>query len=140
MKLLRQYWLVLSIILLAVILVLIRTYSHNFRYDAVRWAEPSVLQSNILTEDQISAMSSDMLLITLGDGSPSIEKSQVKIMQLNPESILEKANLSLIRKNKGPVILFSGDSSVSARVWMVLSEMGIKNIFILEDESRKELQ
>ena len=39
MKFFRQYWLVLSITLLAVILVLIRTYSHNFRYDAVRWAE-----------------------------------------------------------------------------------------------------
>jgi hypothetical protein len=139
MKFLRQYWLVLSIILLAVILVLIRTYSHNFRYDAVRWAEPSVHGTNILTKDQIAAMNSDVLLITLGNEAPAIEQLQDKILKLNPESILEKTNLSLIRKNKGPVILFSQDDSVSARLWMVLSEMGIRNIFILRDDSKNEL-
>jgi len=139
MKFLRQYWLVLSITLLAVILVMIRTYSHNFRYDAVRWAEPSASRSNILTEDQIPAMSSDILLITLGNKAPAIEQLQNKILELNPESILERTNLSLIRKNKGPVILFSEDNSVSARVWMVLSEMGIKNVFILQDEHTYDL-
>jgi hypothetical protein len=139
MKFLRQYWLVLSITLLAVILVMIRTYSHNFRYDAVRWAEPSALRSNILTEDQIPAMSSDILLITLGNRAPAIEQLQDKILKLNPESILEKTNLSHIMKNKGPVILYSDDNSVSARVWMVLSEMGIKNIFILQDDRKTEL-
>ena len=139
MKFFRQYWLVLSIILLAVILVLIRTYSNNFRYDAVRWAEPSVHGSNIISEDQIAAMNSDVLLISLGNEVPAIEQLQDKILKLNPESILEKTNLSLIRKNKGPVILYSEDDSVSARVWMVLSEMGIRNIFILRDDSKNGL-
>ena len=140
MKFFRRYWLVLSITLLAIILVLIRTYSHNFRYDAARWAGPSALRSNIVTEDQISDMSGDILLIALGNETPPIELSKDKILKLNPESILEKPNLSLIRKNRGPVILFSDNNSVSARVWMVLSEMGIKNIFILQDTSKNELQ
>ena len=139
MKFFRQYWLVLSIILLAVILVLIRTYGHNFRYDAVRWAEPSVHSSNIITADQIATMNSDVLLISLGNEAPAIEQLQDKILKLNPESVLEKTNLSLIRKNNGPVILYSEDASVSARVWMVLSEMGLKNIFILRGESKYEL-
>ena len=140
MKFFRRYWLVLSITLLAIILVMIRTYSHNFRYDAARWADPSALRSNIVTEDQISDMSGDILLIALGNEAPPIELLQDKILKLNPKSILEKTNLSLIRKNKGPVILYSDDNSVSARVWMVLSEMGIKNIFILQDTGKNELQ
>ncbi len=139
MKFFRRYWLVLSITLLAVILVMIRTYSHNFRYDAVRWAEPSALRSNIVTEDQISGMSSDILLIALGNEAPAIEQLKDKILNMNPESILEKTNISLIRKNKGPVILFSDDNSVSSRVWMVLSEMGIKNIYILQDVHKNVL-
>jgi hypothetical protein len=139
MKFIKRYWLVLSITLLAVILVLIRTYSHNFRYDAVRWAEPSALRSNILTKDQIPGMSSHLLLITLGSEAPAIGQLQDKILKLNPESVLEKNNISLIRKNKGPVILYSDDNSVSARVWMVLSEMGIKNIFILQNDNKDVL-
>ena len=81
-------------------------------------------------------MNSDVLLISLGNEAPAIEQLQDKILKLNPESVLEKTNLSLIRKNKGPVILYSEDATVSARVWMVLSEMGIRNIFILRDDSK----
>jgi hypothetical protein len=132
MKFIKQYWLVLSLFLLAVILVLIRTFSqNNFRYDAVKWAEPSVIGSNILTEDQIATLSGEILLISLGNDAAIDRQFQENTMNINPESILEKTNLNRIRKNSGPVILYSGDNSVSARVWMVLSEMGMKNIYIL---------
>jgi 3-mercaptopyruvate sulfurtransferase SseA len=56
---------------------------------------------------------------------------------MEPGLILENENLTIIRKNRGPVILFSDDSSVSARIWLVLSEMGMKNIYILQNESDK---
>jgi len=133
MKFIKQYWPVLPLFLLAVILVLIRTFSQkNFRYDAVKWAEPSAIGSNILTEDQIATLSGEILLISLGNEAAIDRQFQGNTMNINPESILEKTNLMRIRKNNGPVILYSGDNSVSARVWMVLSEMGMKNIYILK--------
>ena len=133
MKFIKQYWLVLPLFLLVVILVLIRTFSQkNFRYDAVKWAEPSAIGSNILTEDQIATLSGEILLISLGNEASIDRQFQGNTMNINPESILEKTNLMRIRKNNGPVILYSGDNSVSARVWMVLSEMGMKNIYILK--------
>ena len=133
MKFIKQYWLVLPLFMLAVILVLIRTFSQkNFRYDAVKWAEPSATGSNILTEDQIATLSGEILLISLGNETSIDRQFQDNTMNINPESILEKTNLMRIRKNNGPVILYSGDNSVSARVWMVLSEMGMKNIYILK--------
>ena len=136
MKFIKQYWLVLSLFLLAVILVLIRTFSqNNFRYDAVKWAEPSAIGSNILTEDQIATLSGEILLINLGNEASVDRQFQDNTMNINPESILEKSNLNRIRKNSGPVILYSGDNSVSARVWMVLSEMGMKNIYILPSDN-----
>ena len=136
MKFIKQYWLVLSLFLLAVILVLIRTFSqNNFRYDAVKWAEPSAIGSNILTEDQIAILSGEILLISLGNEASINRQFQDNTMNINPESILEKTNLNRIRKNSGPVILYSGDNSVSARVWMVLSEMGMKNIYILPSDN-----
>ncbi len=132
MKFIKQYRLVLPLFLLVVILVLIRTFSQkNFRYDAVKWAEPSAIGSNILTKDQIATLSGEILLINLGNDAAIDEQFQGNTMNINPDSILEKTNLMRIRKNKGPVILYSGDNSVSARVWMVLSEMGMKNIYIL---------
>ena len=135
MKFIKHYWLILSLFLLVVILVLIRTFSQeNFRYDAVKWAEPSAVGSNILTEDQIATLSGEILLISLGNDAAIDRQFQGNTMNINPESILEKTNLNRIRKNGGPVILYSGDNSVSARVWMVLSEMGMKNIYILPSD------
>lgn len=138
MKFLKQYWLVLSIFLLLVCLVLIRTFSREqFRYDAVKWAESSIPGSNVITEDKILKMEGQVLLINLGNELQSDRKTQFETVTLNPGLILEKENLMLIRKNSGPVILFSDDSSVSARVWLVLSEMGMKNIYILNSESNR---
>jgi hypothetical protein len=135
MKFLKQYWLVFSILILTSALVLIRTFSpDNFRYDAVKWAEPSALGSNILFSDQIPALSGKKLLINLGYGSAPDKHLQVITVRMKPDSILEKANIRIIRRNRGPVILFSEENSVTARIWMVLSEMGLKNIYILSDK------
>ena len=55
---------------------------------------------------------------------------------MDPGSILAKENIRIIRNSKGPVILASGDITISARIWMVLSEMGLKDLFILQPENR----
>lgn len=135
MKFIKQNWLVISIFLLVVLLVLIRTFNQkNFRYDAVKWAEPSALGSNILTEDQVEALDGEKLMIAFGNDVTVSKQFQNITLRMDPESILEKANLDILRRNKGPVILFSDESSVSAKVWMVLSEMGLKNIYIFSKE------
>jgi len=137
-KLIKQYGIVLSVSLLVAALVLIRTFSHgNFRYDAVKWAEPSLTGSNILSEDQVTALDGEKLLIDLGKEAMAGNRFQDITVRMDPESVLEKQNLKLIRKNKGPVILFSDDISVSAKVWMILSEMGVKDIYILSDSREK---
>jgi hypothetical protein len=136
MNFLKQYWIIAAVFILISLFVLIRTFSQsNFRYDAVKWAEPSALGTNIVTEDQIPSDGDEILLIYLGPDTAANIRVQDKTMKMNPESILEKSNLSLIRKNKGPVVLYSADNSVPARIWMILSEMGIKNIYILQDDS-----
>jgi hypothetical protein len=114
------------------LLVLIRTLNqNNFRYDAVKWAEPSVTGSNILTEDQAVSIKGEKLIIALGNNVTTGKKFQDIALKMDPKSILEKNNFDMLRRNKGPVILLSDQNSVSAKVWMVLSEMGLKNIYII---------
>jgi len=135
MKYFKQYGLALLIFLLVALLIMIRNFNQKtFKYDAVRLAESSVNGSNILIEDQIPNLSGEILLINLGEEPAINKKFNVNTLMINPEFVLEKANLKIIRKNKGPVILFSERISVSARVWMVLTEMGIKNLYILTDD------
>jgi rhodanese-related sulfurtransferase len=132
MKFIKQYRLVILIFSLVILLILLRSFNHNiFRYDAVKWAEQSVLRSNILTEAQAGSIKGDKLFIALGN-EVTVSKQFLDItLRIDPESILKKGNLAILRRNKGPVILVCDQSTVSAKVWMVLSEMGLKNIYII---------
>jgi hypothetical protein len=137
MKFLKQYWSVISILMIVTALILVRTFNQgNFRYDAVRWAEPSLSGSNILTADAVNSLEGEKLIIDLGNNAEIISRFMESTRVMDPVSILEKENIRIIRGNKGPVILASGDISVSARIWMVLGEMGLKNLFILQPENR----
>lgn len=141
MKLIKQYWLVILIFSLVTLLALLRTFNqNNFRYDAVKWAEPSVLGSNILTENQAVSIEGKKLFIALDDEVTVSKPFQDDVLRMDPESILRKGNLDIMRRNKGPVILYSDQSSVSAKVWMVLSEMGLKNIYIILPQENHLIQ
>ena len=137
MEFLKQYRFVISIVLIVTSLIMVRTFNQgNFRYDAVRWAEPSLSGSNILTEDEVKSLDGEKLIIDLGNNADVSKRFNESTRIIDPVSILEKENIRIMRGNKGPVILASGDISVSARIWMVLSEMGLKNLFILQPENR----
>ena len=132
MKLLKRNWLILTIMVLVAAMVLVRSVRQNsFRYDAVRWAASSADGSNLISPDQIALAGEQVLLISLGNMTEVPAQFKEQTVMISPGEILGKEKLKLIRKNRGPVILSSDDPSVSARVWMVLSEMGIKNLFVL---------
>jgi len=137
MKFIKQYRFVISIVLIVTSLIMVRTFNQkSFRYDAVRWAVPSVSGSNILTGDQVKNLEGEKLIVYLGNNAEISNSIKDPSMVMDPGSILAKENIRIIRNNKGPVILASGDISISARIWMVLSEMGLKNLFILQPGNR----
>ncbi len=132
MKSLKQYRIILAVFILVLTLVMIRTISPgNFKYDAVKWADPSATGSNIINEVQMDAMNGNKLLVDLGNEPVSISRFRDTSIRTDPGSILDKPYINLIRKNKGPVILYSEKIDEAAKVWMILSEMGIKDLYIL---------
>lgn len=136
MKFLKQYRIILAVFFLILIIVLIRTISPgNFKYDAAKWAEPSATGSNIINEAQLDAMTGKKLLVDLGREPVSDGRFGNMTVRVDPGSILDKPNLKLIRKNKGPVILYSENISEAARIWMILSEMGVKELYILSESA-----
>ncbi len=139
MKFLKQYRIILAVFLLVFILVLIRTFSPGqFKYDAVKWAEPSATGSNIINEAQLDAMTGKKLLVDLGAEPVSDNWFGNITVRIDPELILDKPNLKLIRKNRGPIVLYSEDISEVAKIWMILSEMGVRNLYILTESASEK--
>jgi len=141
MNLLKKYKVVFAIVLPVLILVLIRSLSINhFKSDAKRWAVPSVLASNIVTEDKIETLPGEKIIIKLDkelSGNYAVAYPELRI---SADSILERKNLKIIRNHSGPVLLYSSEDAISARVWMILSQMGFMNIYIITRDTDNEIR
>jgi hypothetical protein len=132
MELLKNYKVVVSVVLIVLILVVIRSASVNhFKSDAKKWAEPSFRQSNAINPEQVKLLKGNNLVISLDKDPIVLSGITGDLQNITADSILSKKHLSTILNHNGPVLLFSSDPGLSARIWMVLSQMGRKNIYIL---------
>ena len=140
MKTIKKYGLVIGIILPLIVMIIIRLSGQNhFKPDAGRWAEPSLQKTNIVTSEQLEEIPGDKLIIS----DANIDKLPVKF-QGNTElisvaTVLSKASLKTLRNHKGPVLVYTGEPAVSARIWMLVSQLGYNNIYILTSETENEL-
>jgi hypothetical protein len=140
MKILKKYIVVIAIALPVLILITIKTFNAaGFKYDAKRWSIPSFNGSNLVSASDTGKLKGDKLLIILDkDSAGEFIASKNRVM-IAPGDILEKQSLKLMREHKGPILLFSADPGLSARIWMIISQTGIRNIYIMTSETDNEL-
>ncbi|HEX2921172.1 MAG TPA: hypothetical protein VHO50_08410 [Bacteroidales bacterium] len=133
---------VLTIVLIMTVLAvfIIRSASDIFfKPDAYKNAIKTIKGSDFILSEKVASLPGNKLIVLL-DGNGVIEMSSATIISSSSDSILEKKFFDLIAKNKGPILLSSTDQSVSARVWMILAQKGIDNLYILassDDEVSK---
>lgn len=140
MELIKKYRLVIAVVLPILILVLLRSLGVNhFKNNVKRWAEPSVKQSNTIDIKQSDALSGKKLIINLDNDVIGIREISADAQNIPADSVLTKKYFKIIRKHDGPVLLFSSQPSVSARIWMILSQMGFNNTYILTNNKDNEV-
>jgi hypothetical protein len=140
MNLIKNNKLLIAIVVIILVLVIIRTVSVNhFRSDAKQLAEPSVKTSNLITSKQAAELQGNILIINLDKEKGPVKDVRGEILNIPPDSILSKKYISSIVKHDGPVLIYSSDAGLSARIWMILSQMGCKRVFIFTDPTDNEL-
>jgi hypothetical protein len=140
MDFLKKNKLILFIIIPVVILVLIRVFNTNhFKNDAGKLAEPSFTGSNIVTADKLLQMEGEVLLINLGEMTKRFTDQEIKTVTIQTDSILSKENLRILRNHEGPLLLCSQEDAISVRIWMLLSQMGFRELYILAEEPDPEV-
>jgi hypothetical protein len=140
MELIKRYKTIIAVVLPVLILIFIRSCTPGiFKTDARKWAEPSFKQSNILTPLQAVAISGEKLIVNL-DNEPGVsyEVKTAKEIHIPADSVVSEKYLNIIRHHKGPVLLASSDQALSARIWMVISQTGSSNIYILTENTDNE--
>jgi hypothetical protein len=140
MKFVNKYKILIIITIVTIILVLVRTLSiGHFKSDARVLAQPSVNHSVIVSDKQLSTIAGNIMFLKL-DRIESLKKDMAgKVFAVSVDSVLEKRILRKILDHKGPVVLLSSDKAVSARIWMILSQIGRHDLFILTDDPYNEV-
>jgi hypothetical protein len=130
----------IAIVLVVLILVMVRSLGTDyFKTDAIKRAEPSLSKTNIKSLSQIDSLAGDKLIINLDTVNEELVKPGIRVLDISPASILDKNNIKSIKKHKGPVLLFSNEPEVSIRLWMLLSQLGYSNLYVLTTESDNEV-
>lgn len=138
-KLIRRYSLALAVIVpLAAIIIIRNSGTGRFRYDAGRWAEPTFSGSNIITPEKASQLKGDILIVELDREVSVPENIKGRILLIAPDSLFTGKEIKSIYRNNGPVLLNSTDYSVAAKTWMVLSQSGFRNLYILSEDLNNE--
>lgn len=139
-NLFKRYSLAIAVVLALLSIILIRNSgTGRFRYDAGRWAEPSITGENIVTPEKASRLEGNILIIELDKTNSVPGGIKGEILIISPDSVLPDEQRKQIFKNDGPVLLHSADYSVSAKTWMVLSQAGLKNLYILSEDKDNEI-
>jgi len=140
MELIKNNKAAIVIVLVLMVLIFIRSSGLNhFKNDIKKWAEPSVLQSNTITIDKALSFTGKALIINLDkDANHDIDLTG-HVQNIQADSVLRKEYVTTIIKHDGPVLLYSSDPGLSARIWMLLSQMGRNNIFILTKNADNEV-
>jgi len=135
MNTVKRYKYILAAVGVLAVLAAVRAFNPAmFRYDAVKWAKKSVDGENIVTPGRVSSLGDNILFVMLDANCKAPDITGDTLLTADPEDLMQADNIRIIRRNKGPVVLCSGDISVAARVWMVLSETGIRNLYILKKD------
>jgi hypothetical protein len=141
MEVIKKNLVVIFIVLTLLVLILIRaTGMNHFKSDAKSHAEASMMQTNTITSEKFVALQGNKLLINLGGDTNDSNGIPVERINVSPDSILIKSHLNAIMKHKGPVVLYSSEPAMAARIWMLLSQMGRKDIFILSNTDDETLK
>ena len=139
MELIRKYRFVIAVLLPIIILVVIRSSGVNhFQRDAKRWAEPSVKTSNLINVAQAVVLPGNILIINLDKDQGPLGSIRGEKRNVSPDSILSNKQVASIIKHDGQVLIYSSEPGLSARIWMILSQMGCKKISILTDQTDNE--
>ena len=140
MELIKNYKVVITVVLIVLVLVVIRSAGVNhFKSDAKKWAEPSFGMSNAITPEKAKQLKGNNLVVNLDKDPATIAGISGDLQNISADSILSRKHLSTIMDHNGPVLLLSSDPGLSASIWMILSQMGRKNIYILTSATDNEV-
>ncbi len=130
---------VILIIVVLLILVIVRNSDQNlFKKDIKSAIEATQNNSNILSRDQLHQMKGPWMVVNIGNSDLSDSVQVEHSIKIPFENLLDQTNRNILEGVNGDLILYSADVATASKAWVILNQMGFKNIFILNTGGNPE--
>jgi hypothetical protein len=127
---------VLLILLIALTLVIVRSTGKNrFKQDARNAIEAASDNNFFVSLNDFKKDEKQYLVVDLSESGSSQFENSIKIPF---EKLLDENTLQQL-KTESKILLFSGDNSAAVRAWVILNQLGFKNVFVFSNEENAEV-
>ena len=142
MNLLKNFKIILPIIVVLVILIIIRISDQNVFKEQVKSAvEVTQNNGNLIMLNKFRELTTSYLLIELGSESKHDTLHFQHSIKIPFEKLLDEPNRKILDKTEGTLILYSAEIALASKAWIILNQLGYKNLLILtSDENPEELK
>ncbi len=134
MKNLKEFALVIGILLVVAVLVFARTFNKNRFSESTQHIAETLKNEPVFVEAD-NLQINDYLVVELGENSnKEMFPSAVKV---SFEALTDKnfrKQLEISEKK----ILLTGDELQTAKAWVILNQLGVGNLFILTEKEKTE--
>jgi hypothetical protein len=139
MNKLKNLKFILLALILLLILVIVRNSDRNiFRSDVKTAIDVVQNNSNLLSPEQLHQLKSPDLLINLGDSDLPDSLHVENSIRIPFENLLDGVNRKILNEVKGDLVLYSADVATASKAWIILNQLGFKNVKILSTEKLPE--
>ena len=137
MKKFKELKIVLVILLVVLVLVIVKTTGKNsFKNDAKDAVETVASNDFLVSINDFKAVENQFLVVDLNENGLVQLENSVKIPF---EKLLEESSLEKFKSTENKILLVSDDNSVTAKAWVILNQLGLKNVYILANEENQEV-
>lgn len=129
------------IVILATILVLVvvrLTNNDLFKKDASVAIEASKDGRNLITEAELIKLN-EYLVVDLNAEETAKTRNIQKTIHIPLENLLDQANQKMFRATNSKIVLYSDTISDASKAWVILNQLGFKNLFIFQQEGNTEV-
>jgi len=138
--LLKNLKFILLALAILLILVIVRNSDRNIFRKYVK-TTVDVLQNNdhTISPEQVRALKSPWLVINIDSNDIPDSLTFENSIRIPIANILDEVNRKILTEVKGDLILYSNDAGTAARAWIILNQLGFKNVKILATQEFQEV-
>lgn len=134
---LKELKIVLLILLVVLVLIIVKTTGKNrFKLDAKNAIEAITSNDFFVSINDFKAAENQFLVVDLSESGSAQFDNSVKIPF---DKLLEESTLQKIKETEKKILFVSEDNSFAIKSWVILNQLGFKNIFVLSNEEKPEV-